>query len=158
MSNLPFQAGMNQRWQAVVVKESFQRVEASHQLVGGRRNVARVVQRAARGSDPVLAAPEFSRRCCFATHAPHESLVDLADQAQGQWQCVSGTYGNAWKRAQSIAGGHSRVVFSQIVSDEKKESATDALAYFESLGATVTRLRRSGLHPFRYMAGYIMRY
>ena len=41
-------AGMNQRWQAVVVKESFQRVEASHQLIGGRRNIARVIQRAAR--------------------------------------------------------------------------------------------------------------
>lgn len=29
---------MNQRWQAVVVKESFQRVEASHQFICGRQS------------------------------------------------------------------------------------------------------------------------
>ena len=74
---------MNQRRQALVVKKSFQRVQASHQLIGRRRHIARVIQRAAWRSDPILAAPEFSGCCRIPAHAPHEPLVDLADQAQG---------------------------------------------------------------------------
>ncbi len=56
----------------------------------------------------------------------------------------SNSRGVGWEYLHVCIDDHSRVAFSQIMPDEKKESATaflkDAIAYYRSLGVTVSRV------------------
>ena len=78
--------GVHERRQGLVVEEPLPGGEARHQLIGRGRDVGRVVHRAARRSDPVLAAPELARRRHVPAHPPHEVLVQLAHEPQRNGQ------------------------------------------------------------------------
>jgi transposase InsO family protein len=62
----------------------------------------------------------------------------------GQRQGQSSTRGVGWEFVHVCIDDHSRVAFSQIMPDEKKQSATAflkaAVAYYQSLGVTIQRV------------------
>ena len=78
--------GVHERWEGLVVEEPLPGIQARHQFLRRRRDIGRVVQGAARRSDPVLAAPELARRRHVPADAPHEVLMQLTHEAQRDWQ------------------------------------------------------------------------
>src|SRR3954451_10260081 len=81
------QGALNQLRKArPVMEEQLPVAEAVHHRVGRRRNVGCSGGRAAGRTDPVLGATEFSWGGLVASHASHQPFMELADEAQGEWQ------------------------------------------------------------------------
>ncbi len=75
-----------QRNGIVLVQETLEGPEREWNLVGRWRHERRLRQRAAAGTDPVLAATQLAWGESRASHAFQERAVDLADEAHGHGQ------------------------------------------------------------------------
>ena len=84
--------GVHQRREGVVVKELLPLPKAGHQLAGRRGNVPGVLEDASGRTDPVLGAAKLSRGSRVSPDAPHQSLVQLPHETQGERQRVQAPY------------------------------------------------------------------
>ena len=118
--------------------------------------VSRVLRRLGLNRLNALGPAEPVRR--YERKHPGELVhIDIKKLGRFDRTGQSNSRGVDWEYLHVCIDDHSRVAFSQIMPDEKKESATaflrDAIAYYRSLGVTVEQARKLAQNLLGQVAG-----